>query len=288
MILNLVDAQYHNIQYPNIKQLKTKMNFVNLNGITIHYKYLQNSLLGDGGKNFLFINSLGTDFRIWDEVVEVLKDHGNILLFDKRGHGLTDVEISTHGLDDFADDAAALLKYLQIDKCIVIGLSVGGMIAQILASRMPHQIEKLILCDTRHKIGNAQMWNDRIGQIKEHGLQFISDGVMQRWFSESFRETQAVKVNGYRHMLERTPVLGYIQTCEAIRDADLAAIANEIKIPTLCIVGSEDKSTTPEEVKNLADLIEGSVYQVIQGSGHIPCVDNPKVLSALILNFIKD
>jgi 3-oxoadipate enol-lactonase len=264
------------------------MNFININGLTIHYKYLNNSPLGDGGKTFLFINSLGTDFRIWDDVVEILKDYANILLFDKRGHGLSDVVTNTKGLEDFADDAAALLKYLKIYKYIVVGLSVGGMIAQIMADRFPTQVEKLILCDTRHKIGNDQIWNDRIGQVKEHGLQFIAEGVMQRWFSQVFRETNAVKVNGYRNMLERSPALGYIQTCEAIRDADLQSIAEKIKIPTLCIVGSEDKSTTPEEVKNLADLIEGATYVVIDGSGHIPCVDNPEFLSKLVIEFIKD
>jgi len=271
------------------------MNFIKLNGVTIHYSHLPYSaeqslgLLseGDGGKTFLFINSLGTDFRIWDEVVAVLKDYGNILLFDKRGHGLSDVVTDTNGLNDFADDAVALLKHLQISRCIVIGLSVGGMIAQILASRLPQQIEKLILCDTRHKIGNEQIWNDRIGQIKEHGIQFIADGVMQRWFSESFRQEHVIKVDGYRNMLERAPVLGYIQTCEAIRDADLTAIATKINTPTLCIVGSEDKSTPPEEVKNLADLIKGASYEVIQGSGHIPCVDNPEALTKLIIEFIK-
>jgi 3-oxoadipate enol-lactonase len=55
----------------------------------------------------------------------------------------------------------------------------------------------------------------------------------------------------------------------------------------LCIVGSEDKSTTPEEVKNLADIIEGARFEIIEGSGHIPCVDNPAVLCKLIIEFIK-
>lgn len=263
------------------------MQFLSINGHTIHYKHLQHSPLGDGGRTFLLINSLGTDFRIWDEVVESLKEYGNIILFDKRGHGLSDVVTETKGLDDFADDAIALLNYLQINKCIIIGLSVGGMIAQILASRFSTQIEKLILCDTRYKIGNEEIWNTRIQQVKEQGLQSISNGVMQRWFSADFHQTQPVKVTGYQNMLERTPVLGYIQTCEAIRDADLSAIAKQIKIPTLCVVGSEDKSTTPEEVENLADLIKGSLYKIIEGSGHIPCVDNPVILSKLIIDFIK-
>src|SRR6516164_887433 len=153
------------------------MQFISINDHTIHYKFLQNSSLGNGGITFVFINSLGTDFRIWAEVVEVLKQNGNILLFDKRGHELSDVVENTKGLNDFADDLVALLKYLSIEKSILIGLSVGGMIVQILANRIPHQIEKLIFCDTRFKIGNTAIWNDRINTVKEKGIAAISDGV---------------------------------------------------------------------------------------------------------------
>jgi 3-oxoadipate enol-lactonase len=265
-----------------------RMQFVNINGHIIHYKYLRNSDQNAGDAAFVFINSLGTDFRIWNEVVEKIKEYGDILLFDKRGHGLSDVVENTNELNDFADDVIALLEHLSLNKCIMIGLSVGGMIAQILANRVPDKIGKLIFCDTRHKIGNAQIWNDRINAVKQKGLSAISDGVMQRWFSEKFRNKNAIKVAGYKNMLERSPVLGYIQTCEAIRDADLTELAKQITIPSLCIVGSEDKSTLPEEVKNLADLIKGSKYEVIEGSGHIPCVDNPEVLSKLIIEFIKE
>ena len=111
---------------------------------------------------------------------------------------------------------------------------------------------------------------------------------MQRWFSEVFRKNESIKVSAYRNMLERCPALGYIKTCEAIRDADLTVMAGKIEMPTLCVVGSEDKSTTPEEVKNLADLIKGSRYEIIQGSGHLPCVDNPGRLSTIITNFINE
>ncbi|MDX2047245.1 MAG: 3-oxoadipate enol-lactonase [Chitinophagaceae bacterium] len=264
------------------------MEFVNINGHTIHYKFLRKVPEGNGrNTTFVFINSLGTDFRIWNDVADALKEYSNILLFDKRGHGLSDVVENTNGLNDFADDVIALLEYLSIKKCIPVGLSVGGMIVQILASRIPVKIEKLIFCDTRHKIGNAQIWNDRITAVKEKGLTSISDDVMHRWFSKKFRNENEIKVSGYKNMLERTPAAGYIKTCEAIRDADLTEIAKQIKIPSLCIVGSEDKSTLPEEVKNLADLIEGSKFEVIQGSGHIPCVDNPEALSKLIIDFIK-
>lgn len=262
------------------------MPFAFINQHTIHYKYLQQTALQQQPV-FVFINSLGTDFRIWKEVAGRLQPHGNILLFDKRGHGLSDVVEDTNGLNDFTDDVIGLLQYLRIEKIIPVGLSVGGMIAQLLATRIPAQVTKLILCDTRHKIGHAQVWNDRIKAIQTNGLASIADGVMQRWFPESFHKEQPVTVAGYKNMLQRTDAIGYIKTCEAIRDADLTEQAKQITVPALCVVGSADKSTLPEEVKNLADLIKHSKFEIIEGSGHIPCVDNPAALSKLIIDFIN-
>ncbi|SHH48634.1 3-oxoadipate enol-lactonase [Chryseolinea serpens] len=268
---------------------QTQMTFLKVNGLVLHYQHIRTrSNSQRGNRTFLFINSLGTDFRIWTDVVDILTEFGDIVLFDKRGHGLSSTAPSQSTLDDFADDAEALLNHLSISKCIAIGLSVGGMIAQILACRRPSKFEKLILCDTCHKIGNVQIWNDRIKAVKGHGFSSISGSVMQRWFSESFHKTNPETVAGYRNMLERTSKSGYIQTCEAIRDANLAEVARQIKVATLCVVGSEDKSTTPDDVKSLVELIRGAKFQVIEGSAHIPCVDNPYKLSRAIIDFIND
>ena len=171
------------------------MKFININGHTLHYNFIP-CTSNASGITFLFINSLGTDFRIWNEVAESLRTFGNILLFDNRGHGLSSIVEGTATVDEFADDVEALLKQLSIKKCIPVGLSVGGMIAQVLAIRTPSKFPKLILCDTRHKIGNAQIWNERIATINEKGLASISDGVMQRWFSKSFHETASGKSDG--------------------------------------------------------------------------------------------
>ena len=259
------------------------MEFVQINKICIHYKWIDNKK----EKTFLFINSLGTDYRIWDKVVEPLQEYGNILLFDKRGHGLSDTARETKGLEDFTEDVWLLLNHLEIKSCIVIGLSVGGIIAQLLAHYHPAMVEKLILCDTRHKIGFTDLWNNRINQIKSHGLKSIADDVIKRWFPPFFHAGHPVIVEGCKNMLVRCDLKGYVQTCEAIRDADTTGIAKQIKKPVLCVVGSEDKSTTVEEVKALADLIEDSGFEIIEGSGHIPCVDNPEALSKLIIEFIK-
>jgi 3-oxoadipate enol-lactonase len=87
-------------------------------------------------------------------------------------------------------------------------------------------------------------------------------------------------------MLERQPVEGYIATCEAIRDADLTEHARKIAIPTLCIVGDQDGSTPPDLVSSTARLIPNARYEVIRDAGHIPCIEQPEALTAVIRAFI--
>jgi 3-oxoadipate enol-lactonase len=263
------------------------MNFIHLNGVLLHYKYLPSKKQGGDSRSFVFINSLGTDFRIWEEVAAIMNEEGNVLLFDKRGHGLSGIPLKANGLYSYAKDLLGLMDHLSIKSATVVGVSMGGMIAQLLAFHHPGSVDHLVLCDTRHRIGNDQVWNDRIQEVKKYGLKRIAEEVMHRWFPEKFWEERPTTVSGCQLMVERTSAQGYAQACECIRDSDLAGNALQLKLPTLCIVGSEDRSTPPRDVKSLADLIKGSRYHVIEGSGHIPCVDNPGELTRVILNFVN-
>ena len=102
------------------------MTFTNINGNNIHYQYLDNQ----EDKTFIFINSLGTDFRIWDGVVDILKHHGNILRFDKAGHGLSTLNNPNCEIENYAEAVIGLMDYLNIQKAVIVGLSIGGIIAQ--------------------------------------------------------------------------------------------------------------------------------------------------------------
>jgi 3-oxoadipate enol-lactonase len=259
------------------------MSFIFCNGHVIHYRYLNNN----SDQTFLFINSLGTDFRIWDEVANELKAFGNILLYDKRGHGLSDLAKAKNGLKDYAEDAYCLIESLSVKNCIVIGISVGGMIAPILAHHHSEHIEKLVLCGASNKIGNTESWNERIQQVRSNGLKAITDGLMKRWFSASFHEKYPERITGYKNMVERCDVEGYIQTCEAIRDEDITDISKSLGIPTLCIAGSEDQSVSPGDVRVLSQLIKNSRFEIIDGACHMTCIDNKETFTKLIVDFKK-
>ena len=259
------------------------MAFARLNGVVLHY-----AVSGAADKpTVVFSNSLGTDFRIWDAVVDRLSADHRIVLYDKRGHGLSEATPSPYAMTDHVADLAALFEHLGIKRAAVVGLSVGGMIAQGLASMHPDLVSALVLCDTGHKIGTDDVWNDRIEKVEAKGIAAISDGIMQRWFTKAYRTPANPDFVGYTAMLTRTTVDGYVGTSHALRDADLTESTRALKVPTLCIVGDHDGSTPPDLVRALADLIEGSEYEIIANAGHLPCIEQPEKTAELIGAFLK-
>ncbi|MEO3431371.1 3-oxoadipate enol-lactonase [Pelagibius sp. CAU 1746] len=259
------------------------MDFRSLNGVVLHVEDL-----GPADRPALvFANSLGTDFRIWDDVVARLIERFRIVLYDKRGHGLSETGDSPYSIDDHVGDLAALMDDIAVEGAIVCGLSVGGLIAQGLYASRPELVSGLILCDTAHKIGTEEMWSQRMAAVAEGGIASIADAILERWFTEEFRESDPIALQGWHAMLTRTPLEGYLGTCAAIRDADFTEEARRIALPALCVVGEEDGATPPELVRQMADLIPGARYEVIAGSGHLPCIERPAQLAELILDFTE-
>ncbi|MBB6484532.1 3-oxoadipate enol-lactonase [Rhizobium lusitanum] len=259
------------------------MQFARINDVTIHYQIIG----GPGDKPVLvFANSLGTDFRIWRDVIVRLAGDFAIVLYDKRGHGLSDLGQMPYSIEDHATDLAGLLDFLSVKNAIICGLSVGGLVAQSLYQRRADLVRALILCDTAHKIGTAESWNARIAAVEAEGIESIVDAIMERWFTPAFRRPENIAYAGYCNMLIRQPVEGYAATCAALRDADLTGAAAKIAVPTICIVGDQDGSTPPELVLSTAKLIPNARYEVIKDAGHIPCVEQPEALTEVIRAFI--
>ena len=89
-------------------------------------------------------------------------------------------------------------------------------------------------------------------------------------------------------MLERTHTQGYVACCAAIANADLREETASLTLPTYGICGSDDGATPPELTKSTLDLIAGSQFHVIDGTGHLPCVEKPQDYAALITKFLKE
>jgi len=260
------------------------MAFIRANNIVLHHQVLGRA----DGPALVFINSLGSDFRIWHEVVPAFLDRYRVVLYDKRGHGLSDAPPAPYTMDDHTDDLIALLDHLNVENAALVGLSVGGMIAQRMAVRAPHRVRALTLCCTAAKIGTPELWAERIAAVEKGGIEPLVENVLQRWFTSAFRAGRADECAGWRNMLVRQPAHGYAGTCAAIRDTDLTPDAGRIQAPTLCMAGDQDGSTPAEVVRHTAGLIPGARFELIQSCGHIPCIEQPAILANLIGHHLRE
>ena len=259
------------------------MAFVRSNGIVLHYEASGHA----DRPSLIFINSLGTDLRIWDKVVERLDGRYRIVRYDKRGHGLSEAPPPPYPLTDHVADLAGLLDHLGIQRTAVVGLSVGGQVAQGLAALHPERVAALVLSDTAHKIGTRDGWDDRIDLVTRKGLGVLVERIMPLWFTAAFRRPDNPEYAGHVAMFTRTPIDGYVGTCASVRDADLTESTRALMVPTLCIVGEQDGSTPPDLVRSMASLIRNSEFRVIPDAGHIPCVEQPEAVAGLVSGFLR-
>ena len=260
------------------------MDCVRIKDVLLHYR-----LSGPAGAPVLaLVNSLGTDARIWDGVIARLSAHYRMLSYDKRGHGLSDTPPGDYTLDDHLADLTGLLDHLNIDRLALAGVSVGGLIAQGFALRAPDRLAALVLCDTAPKVGDAAGWNARIDTVRRDGLGAIADLVMDRWFSPGFQQQRPDELALWRNLFLRSDPQGYAATCATLRDTDLTADIHRIPTPTLVVAGEADRSTPPELVRTCATAIAGARFETMPGVGHIPSIEQPAELAALIEGFLKE
>ncbi len=265
------------------EMLGADMQFVKLRDIHVQYR-------DEGprdGPCIVFANSLGTDLRIWDDVVDQLPEGTRVVRYDMRGHGLSDAPSGAYDMGDLVADAAALIDHLDLHEVLFVGLSIGGIIAQGLAAERPEVLRGIVLMDTAAKIGTEAMWEDRIKAVRAGGIEALEVSILERWFSKRYRTEEPVKLAVWRNMLVRTPVDGYAGCSQAIARTDLMESTSRLRLPAIAIGGSEDGSTPPDLVRETAGLIPGCTFHLVRGVGHLPCIEAPDEVAALINGFAK-
>lgn len=261
--------------------------FATVGAQTLHYRLDGRDLTG-AATPLVFINSLGSDLRIWDGLMAAFAPHFPLIRYDKRGHGLSDCPAGPYTLQEHSDDLAGLLTQVQAPSAILIGVSVGGMIALDFAHRYPDRVKALVLCDTGAKIATADYWTERATAVRQGGLAPVAPMILARWFSGAFATTAPASYRGYQNMLTRTPAEGYAATCEALRDADLRAVVGAIEAPALVLCGEEDRATPPSLGQELAAALPNARFALIPQAGHIPSLEQPQALATAIQHFLQE
>jgi 3-oxoadipate enol-lactonase len=258
-----------------------------VNGVTLHYEVAG----PEGAPQVVLSNSLSTDASMWDPQWSMLSARWRVLRYDTRGHGRSSVPAAPYSMEDLADDLAALMRHAGFGPSHIVGLSLGGMTAQVLALRQPDLVRSLCLVATTAQppFHGREIWDDRIAHLRQLGhFGKMFPGMMDRWLSMRFRRTDPAGFAQIRRMVLETPIEGYVGCCEAIAGFDIRSRLGSIVRPTLVVAGEEDSGTTVEDAKDIEAGIPGSRLAVIAGARHILNWCRREEFSRILLDWLEN
>jgi 3-oxoadipate enol-lactonase len=232
--------------------------------------------------------SLGTDRSMWDPQTPALTERNRVVRYDLRGHGTSPAPMGPYAISDLGEDLLALMDRLGIERASLCGVSIGAMTSIWVAAHAPERVRRLVLCCTSARFGPeaAEVYRSRAETVREHTVDAVADGALERWFTPAFREAQPELMAQIRRGLTDTSSEGYAGCCKALAALDLVPVLGSISAPTLVIAGAEDPATPPEHGRAIADGIPGARFELIDGAAHLANIEKADQVTPLIAGFI--
>lgn len=237
------------------------------------------------GPALVLAHPLGLDLTVWDRLVPLLPPGLRVIRADARGHGGSGRPAGPWNLGALVRDTERLMDHLGLRDAVVMGCSMGGMVAQALAVKRLDLVRALVLANTAPRIATEAIWQDRIAQVRAAGsVAVLAEATAVRWFGRAASGDLA------RHWQDRLAACdpeGWCLAAGAVAGADLYTPTAGLRLPVLCLAGDRDGSTPPDMVRELADLIPGAAFHLIRGAGHLPMLDQPEATAGAVTAFLQ-
>ena len=243
------------------------------------------------GPAILLVHGYPLDRTLWQHQLGALTGFRRIAP-DLRGLGLSDAPDLGYSMATYADDLAALLDVLHADQVVICGLSMGGYVALEFARRYRSRLRGLVLMDTRADVDTPEQRKARESAMqvaRERGAAAIAEHMLPNLFAPGAKETDPQAVERVRTMIEAAPVKGIVGALGAMRDRgdSLVTLPELAGLPTLVVVGEQDRVTPPAIARSIADAIPGATLSVIPGAGHLPPVEQPLATTRVLTEFLQ-
>jgi len=233
-------------------------------------------------------HALGASHAMWAPQVQALAVRHTVLAYDIRGHGNTGVTPGPYSLEQLADDAQALLAHLGVVRTHWVGLSLGGMVGQVLALRHPQQLDRVVLADTNAVVpptGQA-MWTERAALARREGMQALVEGTLGRWFTPAFAARDPQTLQHVGAQIAATPAEGYAACCSAICGLNTLEQLPRLTHPALVMVGEQDHATPVALSRQIAQAWPGAQLVVLPDAAHLSNLEQPGAFNRELLQFL--
>ncbi|RME85415.1 MAG: alpha/beta fold hydrolase [Caldilineae bacterium] len=243
------------------------------------------------GAPLLMIQGLGYPSDMWHHVEPCLAEHFRLILFDNRGVGRSDVPEGVYPLEVMAADAAAVLDAAGVEKAHVMGISMGGYIAQEFALRYPDRVRGLVLgctsCGGEQAVPASQEVLDlvaaRAHMSPEEGIRVLVPYIYSAYTPQEVIEADlAIRLRTY------PDPKGYLGQLQGIYRWSSYERLGEIQAPTLILHGREDRLVPPENARILAEAIPTARLELLDRASHIFFSDRPQRTCELVATFLQE
>ena len=241
------------------------------------------TVAGDGSVPILFLHGVGSDKSVWHPQLEHFGSRRAAIAIDYPGYGESEFK-SDATRDDFARAAWAALDALAIHNAHICGLSLGGVVAIAMHHLARHRCNSLILADSFAVHPDGQAIYDRSVAASENLRAMAEARVDVLLAQPAAPEVRSEVVE----TMARIDPAAYRIGAEAVWLADQRDRAEQIRVPTLVLVGDQDLITPPDLSNELVDLIPDARMQVIAGAGHLPNLERPSVFNRAVDDFLAD
>ncbi len=238
----------------------------------------------------VLLHSIATRGALWAPQVAAWSSRFHLIIPDLPGHGATALDISPNTLGAYADGVAALLDEVGIGRAAIVGVSLGGMIAQAFALRFPERLTAMVLAQTLSRVtpDAAAMWTQRQQIARHSGMRALTQATLERWFTADFLRSAPITVEWVAEMIVATGVEGFCAAAEAIQGLDFLDSLARVAVPALVVAGAEDTAAPRTVAQAISERLQNSQLVVIEGAAHLANVERPIVFAERVGAFLSE
>ncbi len=244
------------------------------------------------GPPVILVHGLGMTRQMWDGQWPALTGRFQAVRYDLLGHGASDKPRDASSLARFADQTAALMDGLGIERAALVGFSLGGMIVRAFALAHPERVTALAILNSAH--GRTEEERAavlmRVEQAAREGPRTTVDAALARWFTPSYGASHPEVLDRVRRWIlaNDREVYPLIYRVLAEGDVELAEAVAAIRSPTLVMTGSEDHGNSPDMARRMAALIPGARCEIVAGLRHMGLAEDPEAFNGPLVSFLEE
>ena len=243
-----------------------------------------------GGTPVVLVHPVGLDLTYWDNQIAALRDKFDVVAFDLPGHGSSPAKPEDWSLPQAVSFMNQVVEQTGSPAAHIVGLSVGGVIAQAFALAKPERVRSLALLSTAPTFSEQgrEAMRKRANNALSGGMQAVLQECLDRWFTPATITRRPDLVDRVKKTLLADDPAVHGAMWDMISGTEFVSQLGSIKVPTLIVTGELDPSSPPSSAKLLHEGIAGSMLHIVPDYSHMLPLEAPELLNGYLLNFLSN